>query len=115
MEKEFLEFIQSFENKVVNLSKELSLSNFHATISGKVEDYEKTAELEFILKKIFSSKDDFKKILKFKNSIQHFNSVNQREIEILYSTYASYQIDEELLSKTVSLSNKLKKYLQRIE
>ncbi|MBK8944471.1 MAG: M2 family metallopeptidase [Ignavibacteriae bacterium] len=109
MEKEFLEFIQSFEKKVVNLSKELSLSNFNATISGKPEDYEKTAELELKLKKIFSNKEDFEKLKKFKHSIQNFDSVNQREIEILYNTYASYQIEEKLIAKTISLSNKIER------
>jgi len=53
LEQDFFEFINSFENKVVNLSKELSLSNFNATISGKPEDYNKTAELELELKRIF--------------------------------------------------------------
>ncbi len=109
MEQDFFEFINSFENKVVNLSKELSLSNFNATISGKPEDYNKTAELELELKRIFSNKEDFEKIKMFKNSIHNFNSVNKREIEILYNTYASYQIDEELLKKTISLSSKIEK------
>lgn len=107
MGKEYLEFIKSFENKVINLSRKLSLSNFNATISGKPEDYAKTAELELELKKIFSSKEDFEKIKKFKNSSEIKDEVNKREIEILYNSYASYQIDEDLLTKTVALSNKI--------
>lgn len=107
MEKEFFDFIKSFENKVVNLSKELSLANFNATISGKPEDYAKTAQLELKLKKIFSNKEDFEKIKKFKNSAEITDEVNKREIEVLYNSYASYQIDEELLTKTVELSNKI--------
>ncbi|MBI1933370.1 MAG: M2 family metallopeptidase [Ignavibacteriales bacterium] len=107
MEKEFFDFIKSFENKVVNLSKELSLANFNATISGKPEDYVKTAQLELKLKKIFSNKEDFEKIKEFKNSAEFTDGVNIREIEVLYNSYASYQIDEELLTKTVELSNKI--------
>jgi peptidyl-dipeptidase A len=107
LEKEFFEFINSFENKVVNLSKELSLSNFKATISGKPEDYTKTAELELKLKKIFASKDDFEQIEKFKSSNEIMDEVNKREIEVLYNSYASYQIDEDLLSETVTLSSKI--------
>ena len=107
MEKEFFDFIKSFENKVVNLSKELSLANFNATISGKPEDYVKTAQLELKLKKIFSNKEDFEKIKEFKNSAEITDGVNIREIEVLYNSYASYQIDEELLTKTVELSNKI--------
>jgi peptidyl-dipeptidase A len=107
LEKEFQKFINEFENKVISLSKELSLSNFNATISGKPEDYAKTAELELKLKKIFSSKDDFKKIQKIKGSEEITDEVNRREIEILFNAYSEYQIDEKLLEDTVELSTKI--------
>ena len=107
MEKEFQLFIEKFENKVVDLSRELSLSNFDATISGKPEDYAKTAELELKLKKIFSDKNDFKKIKDFKESDKIKDEVNKREIQLLFNTYSEYQIDQTLLEKTVNLSNKI--------
>ena len=62
MEEQLIEFIKEFENKVIDLSKQLSLSNFNASISGKPEEFKKTAELELQLKKIFSDKEDFSKI-----------------------------------------------------
>ena len=107
MENEFQEFIKQFESKVVDLSKELSLSNFNATISGKPEDYAKTAELELKLKKIFSSKEDFKKIKKFKESNEISDEVNKREIEVLFNAYSEFQIEEDLLKETVELSTKI--------
>ncbi len=105
MEKEFLKFIKSFESKVIGLSKDLSVSNFNATISGKQEDYAKTAELELKLKKIFSNKEDFAKLKKFKNSNEINDEVNKRELEVLFNVFSEYQIDEELLGKTVNLAN----------
>ena len=51
MEEQLIEFIEQFENKVIDLSKELSLSNFNASISGNPEEFKKTAELELKLKK----------------------------------------------------------------
>ncbi len=107
MEKEFYQFVNSFENKVVELSKELALSNFNATISGKAEDYQKTAELELKLKKIFSDKNDFEKLKKFKNSEEITDEVNKREIEVLFNAYSEYQIDKKLLEETVSCSSKI--------
>jgi peptidyl-dipeptidase A len=107
LKKEFLEFIDSFENKVVDLSKELSLSNFNATISGKAEDYAKTAELELKLKKVFANKDDFEKLKKLKESNDITDEVNKREIEVLFNAYSEFQIDEDLLEKTVSLASKI--------
>jgi peptidyl-dipeptidase A len=107
LEKEFQLFIEEFENKVVKLSKDLSLSNFNATISGKPEDYAKTAELELKLKKIFSDKNDFERIKKFKDSDEINDEVNKREIDILFNTYSEYQISQDLLEKTVNLSNKI--------
>jgi peptidyl-dipeptidase A len=107
LEEQLLEFIESFEKKVVDLSKELSLSNFNASISGKPEEFKKTAELELKLKKVFSNKEDFKKINEFRNSGQIKNEVLLRELEILYNSYAEYQIDEKLLKETVELSSKI--------
>ncbi len=107
MEKEFYQFINNYEKKVIELSRELNLSNFNATISGKPEDYKKTAELELKIKKIFSNKEDFEKIKNFKNSHEIKDEVNQREIEVLYNTYAEFQIDEKLLEEIVALSNKI--------
>ena len=107
MENEFQQFITTFENKVVDLSKELSLSNFNATISGKPEDYAKTAELELKLKKIFSNKEEFKLLKRLVESNEITNEVNKREVEVLFNAYSEYQIDDELLEKTVRLSNNI--------
>jgi len=107
LEKEFQQFIEEFESKVIKLSKELGISNFNATISGKPEDYQKTAELELKFKKIFSNKEDFNKLKNFKNSDEIKDEVNRREIEVLFNSYSEYQIDEKLLEKTVNLANKI--------
>lgn len=107
MEKQFFKFIESFEGKVVNLSRELSLSNFHATISGNPEEYAKTAELELKLKKVFSNKEDFAKLKKIKESGEITDEVNKRELELLFNAYSEYQIDDKLLEKTVSLASKI--------
>jgi len=107
LEKEFLEFIQSFENKVIDLSKELSLANFNATISGKSEEYEKTAKLELKLKKIFSNKTDFELLKKIRDSNSLTDEVNKRELVVLFNSYSEFQIDENLLEKTVNLSSKI--------
>ena len=107
METEFLQFVNEFENKVIDLSKELSLSNYTATISGKPEDYAKTTELELKLKKIFSNKEDFAKLKKIKESNTIENEVILRELDILFNSYSEFQIDEELLEKTISLSSKI--------
>ena len=113
MEKEFQHFIESFENKVISLSRELSLSNFNATISGNPEEYAKTAELELKLKKVFSDKEDFKKLKQLKESKEITNEVTKREIEVLFNSYSEFQIDEELLEKTVTLSNKIEQLFSK--
>ncbi|MCP5061462.1 MAG: M2 family metallopeptidase, partial [Ignavibacteriae bacterium] len=107
MEKELLEFIQAFENKVVELSRDLGLSSFDASISGKSNEFKETAEIELKLKKVYSNKDDFEKIKIFKNSKEIKNEVLLRELEILYNSFAEYQIDDTLLKKTVDLSSKI--------
>jgi len=107
LKEEFQQFIKNFENKVIDLSKELSLSNFNATISGKPEDYERTAKLELKLKKIFSNKEEFELLKKIKASDEITDEINRREIDVLFNAFSEFQIDEELLEKTVSLSTKI--------
>ncbi|MBN1638107.1 MAG: M2 family metallopeptidase, partial [Ignavibacteriales bacterium] len=107
MEKKFEEFTKTYEQKVIPLSKELNLASYNASISGKSEDYQKAANLQIELSKIYSNKDDFAKLVEFKNSNEIRDELLKRQLIIIYNEYASYQLDEKLLEEIIKLSNEI--------
>lgn len=108
MLKEFINFLVEYENKVVELSKQASLAYFNSSISGKEEDYKKASELQLKLSKVFSNKDDFEKLKKFKESEEINNEqVLKRQLKIIYNAYAGNQFDEKLQEEIIKLSTKV--------
>lgn len=107
MEKEFRDFINYYESKVINLSKDLSIAYFEATISGKKEDYEKAASLQLELNKIYSNKNDFCRLKEFKESGLITEPQLKRQLELIFNAFASNQYDELLMEKIVTLSTRI--------
>ncbi|KAB2845599.1 MAG: M2 family metallopeptidase, partial [Melioribacteraceae bacterium] len=108
MLNEFIKFLIEYENKIVDLSKQASLAYFNASISGKEEDYKKASELQLQISKIFSNKDDFEKLKKFKQSEEINNEqVLKRQLELIYNSYAGNQFDEKLQEEIINLSTKV--------
>lgn len=107
MEKKFEEFIKTYEQKVIPLTKEINLASYNASISGKSEEYQKTADLQIELSKIYSNKDDFAKLVEFKNSGEIKDELLKRQLTIIYNGYASYQLDEKLLEQIIKLSTQI--------
>jgi len=107
METDFQKFLADYESRVVELSKEMSTAYFDATISGKKEDYEKAAALQLKLNKIYSDKNDFEVLKKFKASGEITAPLLRRQLEIIYNLYASNQFDEKLMEEIINLSLKV--------
>ena len=107
MTGQFIDFINRYESRVAPLSRELSLTYFNATVSGKKEDYDKAAALQLELNKIYSDKNDFKLLSEFKLSGKITNPLLKRELELIYNAYASNQFDEVLMEKIITLSTKV--------
>ena len=107
MDTEFKIFLAVYEAKVINLSKEVSIASFNATISGKKEDYEKAASLQLQLNKIYSDKNDFQKIKTFRESGKISDPLLKRQLELIYNEYASNQFDEDLMERIINLSTQI--------
>jgi len=107
--KEFQDFLKAYEAKVIPLSNESSLASWNAQISGKDEDYKKSAELQYQLNLIYSNKDDFAKLKKFKESGAITDSILSRELTILYNDYCGNQYDTMKLKKIIDLENDIQK------
>lgn len=107
MEEKFREFLKYYESKVVELSRENSLSYFEASISGKPEDYQRSSELQLMLSKIFTNKEDFAKLKSFKESGEIVEPLLKRQLELIYNSYAENQYEEKLLEEIIALSTKV--------
>lgn len=107
MQNEFTTFLAEYESKVVELSKETSLSYFNASISGKAEDYKKSSALQLKLDKIFADKENFELLKKFKSSGEISDPILSRQLDLIYNNYAANQFDESLIEKIISLSSKI--------
>jgi len=100
-------FLKEHLEKVVSLSRKAHLAYFDASISGKPEDYQKASELEIALSKVYSNKKDFEKIKSFKNSKNITDQFLKRQVDILYNSFLSYQMDDKLIEEIIKLSTKV--------
>ncbi len=107
VEEKFREFLKYYESKVVELSRENSLSYFNASISGKPEDYQRSSELQLKLSRIFTNKEDFAKLKSFKESGEIVEPLLKRQLELIYNSYAENQYEEKLLEEIITLSTKV--------
>ena len=107
--KEFNEFIKTYEGKVIPLYKDASLASWDAQLSGKDADYKKTADLSYKLSLIYSNKDDFAKLKKFKESGAITDSILGRELTILYNAFIGNQYDTVKLKSMIDFESGIEK------
>ena len=103
MENRLDQFIENHVNIVEPLSKSSAEAYFNASISGKQEDYKKSAELELALNKIYARKEEFVELKEIKESGLISNPLLKRQMDLLYNEYLGKQIDEKLLIEIVHL------------
>ena len=104
MEKKFKTFLTGHLKEVQPLMKEMNQTYWESAISGKKEDFNKYAELEYKLKKTYSDKKNFSLLKEIKESGQIKNESLNRQLDILYNSYLGNQIDSTLLKKIVEKS-----------
>lgn len=103
MEKELIEFIVRFDSTVQSLMKESSLAYWNASLSGKAEDWKKSEELNIELTRIFANKEDFAILKKIKESNTITDELMSRQLEVLYNSYLSNQVDTSLLNEVIKM------------
>jgi len=103
MIKKLQKFISDFEASVIPLAKMEAETYFKASISGKKEDFQKAAEYELLLKKIYSDPDDFNTLKNIIKSGKIKNLQLKRQLQILYNDCLGMQIEPTLLEEIVKL------------
>jgi peptidyl-dipeptidase A len=107
MEKELAVFIDSLEAKVKPIEKEANLAYFNAAVTGKEEEYSKSSELNIQLSKIYADKVAFSRLMDFLESGKIRDSLLVRQMNILYNTFLSNQVDEKKLEELIKAQTKL--------
>lgn len=104
MTEKLKQFITSYEQKVAPLFRDANLAYFNATISGKEEDYNRSAELTIALNKIYTNKADYKLLADIRDSKGVTDPLLARQLEKLYLLYKSNQMDEKKQEEIINLS-----------
>ncbi len=100
-------FVENYEHKMIPLQKEANLASYEAAISGKEANYKKAADLQIMVSKILSNKEDFQKLKKIKESGLVKDSLLVRQMDVLYNIYLPHQVDDETQVKIIMLQNKI--------
>ena len=104
MEKKFRTFVADHVEKVEPLMKAWNLSYWNASLTGKKEDFDKTAEYELNIRTIYSDTSDFAYLNDLKKTDQIKNPLLKRHLDLLYNAYLSNQIEPNLLKQIVEKS-----------
>ncbi len=103
MEKDLKAFITRFDSTVQPLMKESNLAYWNASLSGKSEDWKKSEDLSIELTKVFANKEDFAVLKKIKESNTIADELQKRQLEVLYNSYLSNQVDTSLLNEVIKM------------
>ena len=106
-ENEAKKFISAHESKIAPLIREMSVAYFNASITGDTNDFNKSAEMEIKLNKLYSNKEEFKKIKSFVESKNITDTLLKRELKLIYNDFLRKQISEKKSEEIINLSNKI--------
>lgn len=106
-EKEFDSFVTELNKKIIPLYKEMNLAYWNASISGKKEDFDKTAELQNQWTAVFADRKGFEFLKKVKSEGGLKDEIKNRELEVLYNQFAQNQADTTKLNAINYLQNEI--------
>lgn len=97
MESELAAMIDSLEMKVMPVEEAANLSYFNATLSGLAADYDRASQLNLQLSMIYADKGTFDRLKLIRDSEKVMDPLLRRQLDILYNTFLSKQMDEQKL------------------
>jgi len=97
--EEIKKFLEKENTEIKKLAKNLHSSYWEAIISGEEEKYKKYEKDSIGYKNYFNDKSRFEKIKEFLKITT--DSLEKRQLEILYMVYLSCQGDKELMKKII--------------
>ena len=104
-EKDFRAFIEQHVKIYAPKFKSMNLADWNANATGEKKFYEEKAALEIEIRKIYSNKQEFEQLKKWKESGNIKDSLLQRQLIILFNNYLTNQVDTTLTRKMVEKSS----------
>ncbi len=108
-EKDFDDFLISYEKEIIPLNKEIQETNFLANVSGKDAHYKKSAKLGIKITKLYSDKKKFEMLKSLKESNILKDTLKKRQLEVLYNEYYFHQVDRNSMASMVTGMKELEK------
>ncbi len=106
-EKAFRDFLDRHVQKVEPLFREYNLAAWNAALSGKTEDFQKSADLDLQIRTIYGNREEFSALKTWKQAGKIKDPLLVRQLEILYLSYLPNQIAPELLKQIVQQGAKV--------
>lgn len=107
--RELNEFIAKYEQKIIPLQEKYNTASYLASISGSEEEYKTAMDLNIMLSRIYSNKEDYEQLKRIRSSKLIQDTLLSRQLEVLYNLYLPYQIDEQNLIEILTLENEIKR------
>jgi peptidyl-dipeptidase A len=106
-EEELKRFIAQHVETIQPLAKAASLAYWQASISGRTEDYDKMKELELALRNVYSNSAEYSQLKRFRESKEIRDQRLARQLDLLYFSYLSNQIEPRMMHEIVGLSTRI--------
>lgn len=106
---ELQKLLTQIETDVQPLRTQSALANWEGSISGKAEDFEKSAQISQQLSQYFSNKEIYNQLKAFKESGEITDSLLKRQLDVVYNSFLSNQADTNILNEIIVKSTNLEK------
>jgi peptidyl-dipeptidase A len=100
-------FLSALERVIEPLSREVNHAYWDAATTGSVSAYERFAELQLRLQKVFSDPGAFEKIRRWKDDPRTTDPAVRRQLDILYDDFLRNQIDPGLNETITRLATRI--------
>jgi peptidyl-dipeptidase A len=109
MENRMSEFIRVYEDKIIPLYKEYTLSDWEANVNGTDENWARREKASIAFISFYTDKAAFAELKELKESGMVKELVLARQLELIYNMYLQGQIDTSLISQQVKMETEINK------
>ena len=104
-------FISSYEEKIIPLYKEMSLTSWDANITGSDEAYAKSEKASFRYAKVFTDPESFRELKEIRDAAVVNDPLLARQLELLFNSFLGGQVDTALIAEQIKMETEItKKY-----
>jgi peptidyl-dipeptidase A len=103
MKNELTDFIRKHDSVMIPLYKQTTLASWEAAVSGKAEDFKKAEDLSLQMMALFADKEKLKKLEEIKVSGMITDSLQLRQLDVLYRSFLMAKADTGKLNRMVRM------------